>query len=335
MQAAIVQGLYNITTFATFNCPGECLWEDSYMSLGFKAECNNVTQATLRSENCVKEGVTKYCNMTTPAGMNISTQNVETHLGTSFQMRVSQVPEGSPEIVRFAVYRSTSDNNFAPNNINITECSLSVTAYKYTAAHANGTAFSFGNIEEIDLGGKNAWASVGTGMLSTNESKVNNIPAFAIGYREIRTLSDFFKSLFTAEVVAGFYTNEDTGLSAALTGDVDIGGRFEKMAASMTDYVRSGPNSQLARGDVVLTEAYVITRWLWLVAPATIELSAILFTGLTIFISRKSRQVPLWKSSALAVLACEHETASQSIRATVKDIKEIEKTAENMSVRMG
>ncbi|KAJ0158342.1 hypothetical protein CTA2_11811 [Colletotrichum tanaceti] len=349
MQAAILQGLYNISSPATFSCPGACIWHGSYVSLGFKSECKNVTQETLRSEDCFKNtnDVVTYCNMTTPGGVGISTRRVTTDSGTSFRMNVSAMTGSSgaaqtilsdsfPEIVRFAIYRSTSDHNFQPFDVNITECSLSLAAHKYSKANANGTAFSFENTQIVDVGGRDSWqweGSLSSHPIFTNESKVDGIPALAISWHDLRAVQNFFESdTFVTEWVDGNYENKYIGLSAALAGDVDIEKRFEKMAVSMTDYVRSGPNSEFAYGEKMESEPFVSIRWYFMIGPVAIELTALLFATFTIIKNRKSRQVPLWKSSALAVLACEHEKKSGTIKTKAKDIKQIEKSAKETLV---
>ncbi|EFZ04468.2 hypothetical protein MAA_01542 [Metarhizium robertsii ARSEF 23] len=158
LQVAVLRGLYNISSPEVFSCSGECRWEGRYVSLGFKTECTNVTQATLDTSQCAKaydNPSLTLCNMTTPSGLGISTRYVETDLTTTYCMNVSSRWESDdelrtrlPEIARFALYRSTSDGNFNAWDVNITDCSLSLAAYEYTNARANGSAFSFEQTRE-------------------------------------------------------------------------------------------------------------------------------------------------------------------------------------------
>ncbi|KAG8359323.1 hypothetical protein FVEN_g2863 [Fusarium venenatum] len=46
---------------------------------------------------------------------------------------------------------SGRDEGYLPLDNDITECTLSYVAYKYTDARANGSVFSFGNIHVVDL----------------------------------------------------------------------------------------------------------------------------------------------------------------------------------------
>ncbi|KAL2815420.1 hypothetical protein BDW59DRAFT_177668 [Aspergillus cavernicola] len=349
MQSAIVQGLYGINTPATFSCPGTCRWTGSYISLGFKSECRNVTQETLQSANCDSIGSSSQCNMTTPAGVGISTRYVATDLATNYYMNASllfgdpslvELPDTFPEITRFAIYRSTPDHNFEAHNINITDCSLSITAYEYIDAKANGSEFAFGKIQEVDFGSTNPWelwpGGIISGRLYTNVSNANHIPALEISYASLAAVENFFESTtIVTEWVEGNFENNNLGLAAALSGTVDVNERFDKMAATMTDYLRDGgPNAQSAHGERVESQPFVSIRWPYFIVPIATEAFAILFAVLTILSNRKSRHVPLWKSSALAVLACQHEEQLGMLQSTGKDVNEIQALAEKAEVRL-
>ncbi|KAF7136981.1 hypothetical protein CNMCM5793_006732 [Aspergillus hiratsukae] len=326
MQSAVVQGLYDISTLATFSCPGVCRWTGSYISLGFKSQCKNVTQETLPSEHC-------------DGGLGISTRFYVTDYATNYFMNASSMlgnggpdlPDTFPEITRFAIYRSTPNAGFGAENINITECSLSLTAYNYTNAIANGSDFSFGKVQEVDFGGKNSWnlsTDQAWNWLYVNQSRSDNIPAFEIFYANLVALENFFVSqTIVTEWVEGNFVNKNPGLAAALSGDVNIEERFEKMAASMTDHLRYGPNAQSAHGERVERQPFVSIRWPYFIPPLATELMAILFAVLTIYSNRKDRHVPLWKTSTLAVLACQHEQQLGLLQSTVKNIRELQESA--------
>ncbi|KAM6518621.1 hypothetical protein FSOLCH5_007384 [Fusarium solani] len=343
MQAAILQGLYDISTFARFSCSGSCAWNQSVVSLGFKSQCKNVTQETLDTESCNGSRQSQFnCSMTTPGGLGITTHNFHTDYATTFYLNATAVvkdefdtgPGNNSEFARLVVFRATSDHNFATFNANVTECSLSLAAYEYSGAKSNGTTFNFDKTEEIDLG-KNPWKLDNSSVFAINESKADGIPRLEISKPDLRALQNFFESsTIVTEWVEGSRGNENIAVSPALGGTANVTRLMDKMATSMTDYLRSGPNSQTATGQRVEVVTYVTIRWLWFIGPAAIELAALLFALLTIASNRKSRKVPLWKSSALAVLACRYESGEGLIRSKVKDIKKIESMAEETSVRL-
>ena len=109
---------------------------------------------------------------------------------------------------------------------------------------------------------------------------------------------------------------------------MDIDARFKKMAASMTDYVRRGPNARSAGGERLESQPR------YFVAPIVTEVLGVVLAVMTIFSNRKSRDVPLWKSSILAVLACRVDKGSGEVQTEVKDIKKIEEEAENVEVKL-
>jgi hypothetical protein len=354
MQSAIFQGLYDINTTEPFNCPGTCRWTGSYISLGFKAECKNVTQETLQAATCEGDvDALQKCNMTTPGGVDLATRAYYTDLATAYYMNTSSLlmglstlalPDTFPEITRFAIYRSTPDYNFRMHDINITDCSLSITAYEYTGAKADGSNFSFASRREVNFGVKDPWTlgiEAGGVMLAgsmyTNELRSGDIhiPALGTNYVSLAALENFFKSTtIVSEWVEGNFANTNLGVSAALSGDVEIGDRFDKMATAMTDYLRYGPNTQSAHGEVIQSEPFVSIRWGYFVVPIVTEGFAILFAILSIFSNRRSRRVPLWKSSTLAVLACRHEERLALLQTTGKDIETIKNEAEQAEVRL-
>lgn len=353
MQSAVFQGLYNISTSEPFRCPGACRWTDSYISLGFKATCSNVTQAVFQSRNCLKgEDGWEVCNMTTPAGLGLSTRYAATSAVTTFDLNATSLlnptsegefPDTWPEITRFAIYRATTDYNFLASDIDITDCSLFLTAYEYFGAKANGSDFSFASRREVDFGIKNPWTYEITpgGMIYarmyTNETTDGNatIPGLEMNYASISALETFFMSTaIRSQWVEGSYDNTNLGVAAALSGGVDLNDRFRGMATAMTDYLRYGPNPQTAYGEKVEIVPFVSIRWGYFVVPIVTEAFAIAFALLSIFSNRRSRGVPLWKSSTLAVLACQVEERLGLLRATDKGLVEIQTEAETAKVRL-
>lgn len=290
--------------------------------------------------------------MTTPGGLGLATRAWATDYATAYYMNSSslggvtlsnELPDTFPEITRFAIYRSTPDFNFRMHDVNITDCSLFLTAYEYTGAKANGSDFSFTNRREVDFGVKNPWR-LGTEAFEikferiyTNESIDGDIkiPPLEMSYSSLTALENFFESTtMVTEWVVGNFVNTNLGVAATLLGDVNIGDRFDNMATAMTDYLRYGPNTQSAQGEKVESEPFVSIRWGYFVVPILTEGFAILFAILSIFSNRQSRRIPLWKSSTLAVLSCQHEGRLGLLQTTGRDIKEIQHEAEKAEVRL-
>ncbi|PHH80186.1 hypothetical protein CDD80_2557 [Ophiocordyceps camponoti-rufipedis] len=357
MQSAILQGIYNISTPPIFSCSGSCQWRQPYISLGFKTVCENVTAATLGSQRCGKASTAHYsgfklCNMTTPQGTRIQTRFSSTSFATTFRLNATSpdVIEGTgsgdvwsaaardfPNLLKFAVYRATPITTFSgPStevvNENVTACTLSLTAYNYSSAHSNGSDFRFGTVREIELPAE-GWhrQSQDTGIRFRGPGL-----ELEIGILEVVTLQTYFKSsMISSEWVDGeSYHNTNWGISMALMGDVNLPARFDKMAASMTDYLRSSSNRLEAHGENVQWVASFDVRWLVLLGPAAVQLAVLVFTTLTVAHNRRNRNVPLWKSSALAILSCVHDGGSGSLRGGFRDVREMRKVARESFVRL-
>ncbi|GFP58293.1 hypothetical protein TASIC1_0010010400 [Trichoderma asperellum] len=335
MQNAIYQGLYGVKMTEPFNCPGQ----------------------TLQTAACALDSqhVMRQCNMTTPGGVMVKSHHVDTDSGTTYYMNTSSLlyqPQSGgsytpkqtfPEITRFGIYRSTVDYNFNMQNINITECSLYITAYQYTDAKANGSDFSFASKREIDFGVKNPWhtapvnSSISFQRIVTNETTRGDIqiPALEIDFPNLQTLATFLSSpSIVSEFVEGDFVNTNLGVAAALYGDVNLNDRFDGMATAMTNYLRYGPNTQLALGEVIQSEPFVSIRWGYFAVPIATEALAIIFAILSIVSSRRSRGVPLWKSSTLAVLACQHNEQLELLQTSGKGINEIQAEAKKSKVQL-
>ena len=121
-------------------------------------------------------------------------------------------------------------------------------------------------------------------------------------------LRNFFHSptMVTRWIVGNLGTT-NSGVSSALVGEVDIEDRFKKMATAMTNNLRYGPSSKPTYGKVIEKETYVKLNWWYFLVPVVIEAAAIVFAIISMFGSRRSRHVPVWKYSILAVLACQYE----------------------------
>ncbi|KAK4163288.1 hypothetical protein QBC43DRAFT_355035, partial [Cladorrhinum sp. PSN259] len=155
MQAAIYNGLFNLTSRPAFSCPSEtCKWLDSYVSLGFQSNCTDVTAETFRhweASNNLRDGRTQY-NVTTPGrvglDLNIPAGGDEHPLVVvgSRSLLWSKADANrttytmKPRIARIAVYRGNSSFPFRSSNQprykNITECDITLVAYRYSEVKA-------------------------------------------------------------------------------------------------------------------------------------------------------------------------------------------------------
>ncbi|KAL3595631.1 hypothetical protein FPOAC2_09981 [Fusarium poae] len=357
MQSAILQGLYDLKSMPIFNCDGACKWTDTYISLGFKSTCENVTISTLRTRKCIRSSYEpvicecrpEVCNYTTPGNVVLTTRS-STMDATTFRINATRTesdgiigPDGIARsfggIARIAVYKSGyGDTDFNATGINITECTIGFTAYEYKGARANGSTFSFGDVNEIDIQGVD-WALKSNGPAHTtfmsNKSTILNLPSFNISNNDFQALQEFFETTtFQSEFVSGNYRNKRPGLSAALGGGIDVESAFDNMARSMTDYIRSGPNSKRAVGVGIESRIFVCIDWPWLIGPVILELVALIFAVCTIVATARKHEVPLWKSSALVLLSIQYDKNAGTIHGEFQGVKELEKMAKSSKARL-
>ncbi|KAI0134024.1 hypothetical protein BJ170DRAFT_182519 [Xylariales sp. AK1849] len=340
MQGAMLKGIFNITTTPVFSCDGSCVWNDTYVSLGISSTCNNVTQATLQSKVCPPDGVpSRQCNMTTPGNIRLSTSGLLTEWATTLLINTSSTfstydesrEVWDSEILKFAVYRASTDYKFNNFYENVTECTLNLAAYEYSNVQASGVNFNVGTLRKTLLN----QGHDSTGVSIAYEE--DGLPPLTISMLDLAAMQYFLaSSLFNIHVITGDAPSTFSGgvcasnVAAAALTDSDLGATFDNMAASMTDYLRSrGPNVQLTYGSRVESVIYVQVRWVFLVLPVTVEVTALVFVIVTIVCSRRQLGVPLWKSSALALLAHLHDDGDGSLRSEMLDPVQLEEIAKS------
>ncbi|VTO84436.1 unnamed protein product [Fusarium graminearum] len=312
---------------------------------GFKSACEDVTIPTLNTMFCVEdtgkplpegEFLHEYrlCNMTTPGGIMLSIQQQFPFFLTTFRSNTtvptrdeSSIGSRSTNLMKFAIYRTERDEDYMPLDADITECTLSLAAYEYTGPKANGSVFSFDNIQMVELEWSRPASEQAIRRLVSSPAKTGT-PDLYFDWIDEMALQDFLQSpTFLLEFVEGESGSLKHGLSAVLGAEANLSNAFDNMATSMTDYVRSGPNMQLATGVRIDTEIFVAMRWYWLVGPGLVDLASLLFAIATIVGNTRKQKVPLWKSSALVLLACQNDADESVIRGTSESVTELEKRA--------
>ena len=89
MQGAVLNGLFGLTTPPNVTCTANCTWDESFISLGFAADCQDVTEYALQNNRCIEvderiilqNTTNRNCYMETPGavGLNSSWHVTEYH----------------------------------------------------------------------------------------------------------------------------------------------------------------------------------------------------------------------------------------------------------------
>ncbi|ETS78079.1 hypothetical protein PFICI_10141 [Pestalotiopsis fici W106-1] len=337
MQGAIYKALYNVSTQPVFNCPSQCVWPDSYISLGFAADCADVTAETQATRVEIDENGPIWYNMTTPGNISIHVGYSQTSFLTLAQVEaldlLKAVEKGMPyteptsissEFVRVALVNATIDNvnsadvGIYPDGWNVYECSIRVAAYNYSDISTSGNDF-IGVPIAIPL---TSGTILGT-ELTFNKS---GLPSLTVQGRDLKAINNLFTSdRFSGTTYSGeSYPDDDTGMSAVLR-KADLSKLFDGLATSMTDQLRSGFNLT-AEGLTVQTETYVRINWQWMSLPFVVLAAALVLLLSTIVRSFDRR--PLWKSSVTAFLY--HDVTFNGgpaavLQSKVQSVKELEK----------
>ncbi|KAK4222000.1 hypothetical protein QBC38DRAFT_428130 [Podospora fimiseda] len=168
MQAAMYSGLYNLDTPPVFSCPSNCSWPDTYVSLGFKSNCTDVTDEVFRRYGISHESFDSGDNIITPGNITLdvgltgpdsqSRPVVVIRSRALFNGGLDQGPVDNktapvhrvdPNIARIAVFRH--DTTGTSRRKNITECDISVVAYKYSEITVINDKLVEGKEESISL----------------------------------------------------------------------------------------------------------------------------------------------------------------------------------------
>lgn len=303
MQGAIYKGIFNINATAVLKCSSTCVWKGSYVTLGFTSNCSDVT-----SKTAIDQTSHGY-SLTTPQGTSLTANYSDTDYQTvinvvavDLTMRLN--PNSSydffrvpAEFVRVAVLKApvTNINNVIdPTTLQIFECTVGFSAYKYTNISASGSQFAIDSQDLITL----------NPGLYTGEVVVFNqtgLPVMKARAPDIGAMTQFFTSdRFSGAIYDGESVPADPrGVGVALR-NADIAEAFRNMAQSMTDQLRSGYNVTAA-GSTINSVPFVQVQWAWLVLPMFVQAVSGLLLALTRSGSR-NHHVRLWKSSTVAVL---------------------------------
>ncbi|KAH8205578.1 hypothetical protein TruAng_000284 [Truncatella angustata] len=335
MRGAVTKALYNMDITPEFNCSSTCMWNGVYNTLGFNYKCENVTAVTLETRQCQHPSPSFYnCSMTTPGNTTIKTNFIQTQEQTtkfisssthsSWSLRGWQwypgITDQGLDFVHIAQYLVEPDINkfdtFAPN---ITECTISMAAWSLSDAVARGNSFDT-NKTEIALGQNLSIRSCERitdkrcqyAQLNATENglsfEINMYDWMAITAFITSQLSDIEEK--TTEVLSD-WEKEASPILASSAGDITDW--VPRMTQSMTDTLRSGTNKQLAYGSSLESIVYVQVTWVWAILPFATEICALILLVLTIWESRASRGIPLWKSSAVAMLFYDiHESSHET-----------------------
>lgn len=195
-----------------------------------------------------------------------------------------------------------------PVEASVLECTLSLTAWNYSAITSDDN-LNIGSREPIPLLGGNYSEDSFDGTTAT-PTYINYTAAgstFSVNMDNIWRLQEFLaSSAFVGTVSGGIASVSDTSYgSVPAFVNQSFADVMDRVSLSMTDSLQEGKNSLLAYGLTQVSVNHIRVYWEWICLPVAVEIFAVLLLVCTIVRSSRTSsvgQVPMWKSSRTALL---------------------------------
>ena len=212
--------------------------------------------------------------------------------------------------------------------VKVQECALTPCVQEYEARVTNNTLFqevlstTYGRVSWITENGFSSWAAVVNGTsfnisdaffdlsyitLWTNAFLIGSVSQYADITCDISNYTQ--ASDFSSNCIVETHTQENSWIdefpaSSEETQAIFAAGNFSQVltsvAGSMTDLTRRFYNTQVL-GDVLVAEAFVHVRWIWVTLPLLLLSTSLLILSVTIYQTMRSK-IALWKLSSLPLL---------------------------------
>jgi len=319
MQDAAMLGLYTdpSATYQNSCGTGNCTWPTFY-TLGVCSTCTNVTTASRRS--CANEGSAILCNYTTPAGYDLQYYN-----GYNQWTSIAAISGGnnltavSDTIVTTAILKQLTNDT----PIDITDCTFSWCVKGFHNPSVTENVLDLSNVTEYQLSYTRLIKDIYQFTILDAPTAWNASIIWDVTVTDYQGTSAFLSSLFTT-------TNSDhvDQTALALYNIENIAERWEQMAESMTNAVRSGANASDVVGRELREETFIHVTWTWIILPVAVVLFAVTLVVLSILASKIEKK-RLWKSSSMALLFARLPGFSDS-GIEWRDINHMEKIAKDL-----
>jgi hypothetical protein len=157
------------------------------------------------------------------------------------------------------------------------------------------------------------WTYYGEGVFNVKASEQPDFPGnatFAVELGNLKLLQRTIATLFSLSESDGNQGFGDAfpepnkgldGFADALLTGTDYNAVFARIAARMTEQLRSSDSSYNVSGVALTGQTYVAVHWQWIIPPLSLLLMAIMLLSLTRWKSRQGG-VGVWKSNIIALL---------------------------------
>ncbi|KAM0254675.1 hypothetical protein ACHAQJ_006525 [Trichoderma viride] len=356
MQGAIFRGLYQETWPAIFTCTTNCTWEEDYYTLGFSSTCANVTEKSMATMHCnvtTTPLTENECVITTPGGIQIiALSDIEPEFHDSLFVEAGEYkwdemakynitqhrPNPGPvvnisDLFSVAVWSWDNYEAVGAKNVlldhptlSVEECTIGLAIYKYSNVSSTSNNFNVGAIEKIALGNYTNATPVtnDTNLILEWNNTGPGIPDMQASWIDLGIIAEFFKSsAFSGGMsLSDSFANEYAG-SFMVFNYGNVSGIMDNIMRSMTDQMRNENTMQLAQGLTSRADVYIRVYWLWLILPLVVQVLGCIVLIMTVVGRKKTKHVPLWKASTLAMLY--HSVDEDgSLKTDIKEPRELD-----------
>lgn len=321
LQQAAVSACFDVITAIPLVCGGaNCTYPD-FTSLGICSECEDVT-ANTKLQCGIVGGQTVVCNITTPAGIEMSAQ------WTS----IGNLAGNKPTYDQFVTGGSSYDSLLHPNESCI-QCGTPISAdiFRLGVARFGDSGYdepqdwedtletydctyslcaqSFANWSTINgdtIDGTRSQSSLKVNPLkvefffdfSTLDTHFPGDQTFTIAYQDHMFIWQTLSSAYgiddsTSGATSGSFADF---IFTALYNSPDLLETMQNMAISMSNRMLVNPNATTVYGGVFGEQTFIRVQWWWFTPSVVLELIATLLLIVTILKTHKAGQYA-WKSS--------------------------------------
>jgi hypothetical protein len=327
VKAAVYRGAFNpapISTEVVPSCPtGNCTWP-SYRSLAVCSACANITDEVRLSEDgticMLPNGFTLNITLFSPSddefsvyqyGMNVT--NGYTNGADSLPSPMAFKNNGTVLLDMFAI----SLNPFTLSSCLANECMLQFCVKTFNATVRNGY---FQEQELHHVGGQGQTISGDSDYEDFEQDQVFRVDGQTIDDLAFWLSEEFIGNVSTVLDFENAYTNDVMqsifqALTGAYTSDQDteafvpdLRPLFDNVADALTTTIRNDFISMVgtspegkARGIAERYDAYIHVRWAWIILPAVLQVSVLVFLFLVIWDTHRSG-MDAYKGGVLSIL---------------------------------
>lgn len=370
MQAAILEGLYNGTGQPLLSCPtGNCTWTD-LTTLGVCGGCEDIT--SLIKTQCPgrpKENIGRYeCDYEMPlnltltglvqsyGGSGISSQTIWNSSAAPLGILQTDPPPGSPALLSVfeAIQLPEGPLMDGLPPVKGTRCTVMFCTKDYAQINVtNGIPSKLIPKEDALMLGQPSDRQCGptcgpeklVGLAPNSSVNRGGRPSnFTVNVADYANIQAYLKEMFTSSwdslgLLSGQLstpadaespTAPDVGRELANAPDLDK--MIKAIADSITESIRTSPNSTVEPGQSYIQKTFIEIRWGWLAYPIALMLLTLVLL-VAVIVETQRKDVVAWKSSSLALLF--HKLDGWDVpEHGVRNRQELDRMAERMRRRL-